>query len=111
MAQRKVVSLIDDLDGTTATETVQFNLDGASYEIDLSDDNAAALRNRLDPFVGSARRLSGRSRAGRRAGRPAARRRAEDSAAIRDWARAQGYTVSDRGRLAGDIVAAYKKAH
>jgi hypothetical protein len=117
MAQKKVVALIDDLDGSTAVETVQFTLDGTHYEIDLSADNATALRSRLASFVDSARRLGRSGRAGRRgraagAGRqPAARRRAEDSAAIRDWARQQGYTISDRGRLSANVVDAYRKAH
>jgi hypothetical protein len=30
---------------------------------------------------------------------------------IRDWARASGYTVSNRGRIAADIVTAYDKTH
>jgi hypothetical protein len=37
MAQRTVVSLVDDLDGTEANETVEYALDGVIYEIDLND--------------------------------------------------------------------------
>jgi len=36
MAQKTIVSLIDDLSGEEADETVRFGLDGAQYEIDLS---------------------------------------------------------------------------
>jgi hypothetical protein len=116
MAQTTTVMLIDDLDGTQADETVHFSLDGAFYEIDLSADHATTLRNRLAGFAQSARRIS--RRATRPTGRAAARRRAgkagatlpEEGAAIREWARARGYTVSDRGRLATDVIDAYRRA-
>ena len=60
MAQKTIVQLIDDLDGGQAAETINFGLDGAHYEIDLSEDNAAALRDVLAPYIAHARR-SGRS--------------------------------------------------
>ncbi|MBN9376412.1 MAG: Lsr2 family protein, partial [Cellulomonas sp.] len=41
MAQKVQVLLVDDLDGGTADETVTFALDGISYEIDLTTENAA----------------------------------------------------------------------
>lgn len=44
MATRIVIELIDDLDGSEATETVRFGLDGADYEIDLAGQNADELR-------------------------------------------------------------------
>lgn len=49
MAQKTIVQLIDDLDGTSNgdIETVVFGLDGVSYEIDLNDDHAGELRERL----------------------------------------------------------------
>lgn len=48
MAQEVLVSLIDDLDGSDADETIMFALDGTGYEIDLNIKNAAALRKALD---------------------------------------------------------------
>ena len=46
MAQKVMVTLVDDLDGSEAGETVEFGLDGAFYEIDLSEGNAERLRGR-----------------------------------------------------------------
>ena len=68
MAQKVNIILVDDLDGSEATETVSFGLDGASYEIDLNDGNAAALREALSGYVGHARKVTGGARRGRRSG-------------------------------------------
>ncbi|MBF4568764.1 Lsr2 family protein [Plantibacter sp. VKM Ac-2880] len=61
MAKRTIITLIDDLDGTDIPpgtgETVRFGVDGRSYEIDLGDDNAAALRAALQPYAQVGRRL------------------------------------------------------
>jgi nucleoid-associated protein Lsr2 len=109
MAQKVQVILVDDIDGGPADETLSFSLDGVSYEIDLSTANAAKLRGSFAPYVGHARKVGGRSSAGR--GR--ARRGSGDNrtAQIREWARANGHPVNERGRVAGGIVAAYDKAH
>jgi hypothetical protein len=116
MAQRVQVLLVDDIDGTTADETVTFALDGVAYEIDLTSENARRLRESLAHWIGGARKVSGRARRGsaRGAGRSAARRpsgEASLTAQIREWALANGYRVSDRGRIAADIRAAYEAAH
>ncbi|KGM10768.1 histone-like nucleoid-structuring protein Lsr2 [Cellulomonas bogoriensis] len=103
MAQKVQVVLVDDLDGGTAEETVSFALDGVSYEIDLSAENATALREAFASWVGHARRVGGRQRRGAARGRSAG----GDSAAVREWARANGYTVSDRGRIPAEVKAAY----
>ncbi len=63
MAQKVLVSLVDDLDGSEAEETVEFGLDGVSYQIDLSSDNAEELRDALAQYVEHARRAGGRKRA------------------------------------------------
>lgn len=107
MAQRVEVVLIDDLDGGPAAETVTFAVDGVSYEIDLSEKNARQLRDDFASWTGHARR-SGSGRSTRRRGGAAKR---NDLAAVREWARANGHTVSDRGRISAEIQAAYDKAH
>jgi len=56
MAQKVQVLLVDDLDGGEAEETVSFGIDGATYEIDLSGENAAKLRAALEPFIKAAAR-------------------------------------------------------
>ncbi len=104
MAQR--VILEDDLDGTTPAETLRFSIDGADYEIDLSNDNAKRLREAMDPWVRNARR-DGRKRA--------VRTRAEQGGTptdIRAWARANGWPVNDRGRVPPqEIREAYERAN
>ncbi|KOV78668.1 Lsr2 family protein [Nocardia sp. NRRL S-836] len=113
MAQKVTVTLVDDLDGSTAEETVEFGLDGVSYTIDLSSGNAGKLRDALSDFVAGARRAGGRKRTGpgRPAGpavkaRPASADR-EQNQAIREWARKQGMKVSDRGRIPAEVLDAY----
>jgi hypothetical protein len=112
MAQKVTVSLVDDLDGSEAEETVEFGLDGASYQIDLSEENAERLRDALAEYVEHARRSGGRKRsAGRatpagRAPRTATADR-EQNQAIREWARKQGMKVSDRGRIPSEVIDAY----
>lgn len=112
MAQKVQVILEDDLEGGKADETVTFGLDGAAYEIDLSEKNAAKLRDALAPYVGSARRVSGRGGGGRgRGGRGRGTPPSSDTAAIRSWAKEQGLKVSERGRIPADIVEKYRAAH
>ena len=109
MAQKVVVSLVDDLDGGAGNETVEFGLDGKQYEIDLSDNNAAALRSALAEFVAAARRPTGRRRSQSRSAVVAAPVTAdrEQNQAIREWARARGMKVSDRGRIPTEVTEAY----
>jgi hypothetical protein len=106
MAQRVHIVLEDDLDGSEANETVMFGLDGSSYEIDLSDKNAAKLRELLAKYVGAGRRSSAR-------GRKTSRRSSGGTSAadVREWARSHGHEVSERGRVSADIRAAYDAAH
>ena len=116
MAQQTTVKFIDDLDGSEASGTFDFALDGKQYQIDLSDENAVKLRDALAPFVGAARKAGGRS-SGR--GRPQQRQVAEDrparasskTAAIRRWARENGHEVSERGRIPKSVIEAYQAAH
>jgi len=110
MAQRVEVVLIDDVDGGPADETVSFAIDGVSYEIDLSDKNAARLRDEVASWTGHARR-SGGSRSARRRGSAGGAAKRNDLASVREWARANGHQVSDRGRISAEIQAAYDKAH
>ncbi len=110
MAQRTEVILIDDLDGGSADETVRFALDGSSYEIDLSEQNARQLRDDFARYVGAARRAGGRPGSSRPR-RGSARTDPAQTAAIRDWARSNGLQVSDRGRISREIMDSWEKAH
>lgn len=122
MAQQTILELVDDLDGGQAIETVAFALDGVDFAIDLSAANAARLRDTLAEFVGHARRTGGRKVRGRAAtngstngtgngsgngsgnGKP-------DTQAVREWARSQGETVADRGRVPQALVMRFQEAH
>jgi hypothetical protein len=116
MAQRVQVMLVCDMHGdeTPASETVEFALDGASYEIDVCDQHAGELRDRLSTYVGVARRGGGRSassssRGGRRSRR--SRSGSGEAAQIREWARSQGLAVPERGRIPAELAEKYAAAN
>ncbi|TWP45950.1 Lsr2 family protein [Lentzea tibetensis] len=115
MAQKVLVQLIDDLDGTAAedVEAVSFGLDGVTYDIDLKPGNAAKLRDALADFVASARRSGGRTKKATSTRRTvvAESRTKEQTKAIREWARNQGHELSDRGRIPTSIIEEFEKAH
>ena len=108
MAQRVSIELVDDLDGSSADETVSFALDGTAYELDLSAANATALRKALAGYVGHARRVSSSSRRSTSSSRRSSG--SSDARAIREWARANGHKVPDRGRVSAQVKAAYEAA-
>jgi hypothetical protein len=103
------VSLVDDVDGSVAAETVSFALDRKQYELDLSDKNAKKLRDALAPFVASARRAGGGRRRTGSAPTPGATTDRERNTAIREWARQHGFEVADRGRIPSNVLEAYEK--
>ncbi len=112
MAQRTILELVDDLDGGKADETVTFALDGVEFEIDLSADNAARLRDTLAEFVGHARRVGGRKQRGAGASKAATNGHGKpDTQAVREWARSQGETVAERGRVPQALVIRFQEAH
>ncbi len=112
MAKKVTVTLVDDFDGDgPADETVEFSLDGVSYEIDLSAKNAKKLREDLKQWIDAGRRVGGRRRgrsSGSGRGRGSIDR--EQSAAIREWARRSGHKVSTRGRIPAEIIEAFHAA-
>jgi hypothetical protein len=106
MASKTTVELIDDVDGKPAAETITFGIDGREFEIDLTTKNAKALRAAMEPFLGAGRRISGRVT------RDNATKVATgvDNQSVRKWAESNGYEVSARGRISGEIVEAYRAA-
>jgi hypothetical protein len=112
VAQRTILELVDDLDGGQADETVTFALDGVEFEIDLSAENAARLRDAFAEFVGHARRTGGRKQRG--AGMVVAKTTSNgkpDTQAVREWARSQGETVAERGRVPQALLTSFQEAH
>ncbi|MEV7094865.1 Lsr2 family protein [Amycolatopsis sp. NPDC051045] len=110
MAQKVSVEILDDIDGSTAAQTVQFSLDGVTFEIDLSDRNATALRHVLSRYIGAGRRIGGR-KVRVATGQSTSTSDRERNQQIRAWANANGFEVSERGRLSSGVVAAYEEAH
>jgi len=108
MAQKVHIVLEDDLDGSDATQTVTFGLDGTSYEIDLNDKNAGALRDALAKYVGHARKVTGARRGRRSAASSGSGHSAKE---IRDWARSNGHKVPERGRIPSSVREAFEAAN
>ncbi len=115
MVQRLVTQLVDDLDGTEladgAGESVRFSLDGTTYDIDLTRQNADKLRGALAPYIGSARRSNGRGNRSNRSSAGNTRRDPAQNQHIREWAKSRDVRVSGRGRIPAEVVTAYEAAH
>jgi hypothetical protein len=122
VAQKTIVTLIDDLTGEEAEDitTVEFALEGVTYEIDLADDNAAKLRDNLSRYVAAARKTSVRRPGNRGADRSPGRGNGgaarsgynrDTLRSIREWAKQNGHSVSDRGRLPLNVVTAWEANH
>lgn len=105
MARTMKVVLTDDIDGTPADETVEFPVDGTDYEIELNSDNAAKFREVLEPYISKARRVSGS-----RTSKKKVTSSRFDPVKVRDWARDNGFEVSERGRLSSEVIEAYEKS-
>ena len=108
LARKVHVQLIDDISGEEAQESVRFALDGVQYEIDLAEENAVGLRKALAPYIARGRRIRDSSAGQRSAATTSSR---EQTQRIREWATANGYNPSTRGRISQDIMKAYEEAH
>lgn len=111
MATQTLVTLVDDLDGSSGPdmETIEFSIDGVDYVIDLQGYNARNLRDVLQPYITAARRGSTLQKVKRPAKRQTAgATRLND---VREWARARGYQVNERGRIPVSVQQAYNETH
>jgi hypothetical protein len=109
VAQKIQTLFIDDIDGSAAEGTVRFALDGAEYEIDLNARHAEALREALAKYVDAARRSTGTARRSARGGRRATAG-GVNTTEVREWAKAQGIEVKDRGRVPAELVVRFRAA-
>jgi len=109
VAQKIQILFIDDLDGSTAEGTVRFGLDGTEYEIDLNAGHAKELRDVLARYVDAARRAGGSARKPARGSRRGTAG-GPNTTEVREWARAQGIEVKDRGRVPADLMVKFKSA-
>jgi hypothetical protein len=105
MVSKVLIKLEDDLDGSEAAETVQFQVDNVDYEIDLNAEHAANFRNALAIYVSNARKVRGG-----RGGRKSASSDGVDIKAVRKWAESNGIQVSTRGRIPADVISQYHAA-
>lgn len=115
MAQRVLlVCDMHDSDEQIGAQTLGFAVDGAKYEIDVCDNHAAALRDAVAPYIAHGRRAGGRA-SGQSTRRPrGARGIGSDRARtqqIREWARAHGHQVSDRGRIPSTVIDQFDAVH
>lgn len=121
MAEKVDVRLVDDIDGSDAVETVKFEVDGKSYEIDLNADHAQALRESqaefresMAEFVANARTVHNHGPKPKPKPKTTGARRTladrEQNQAIREWARGRGMTIAARGRIPAEVVDAYNAA-
>lgn len=108
--QQVAVRLVDDLDQhSEADETIRFALDGVGYVIDLNAEHATEFRANVGPYAEAGRREARDKRvAGKSSGR---RTTSSNSQEVRAWAMANGIRVSPRGRVALEVLAAYRDAH
>ena len=113
MVRKVETTLVDDMTGEAAEETVSFSLDGVEFEIDLSANNAGVLRDILVDYANAGRKVSKRTAVSNTRFRSSATPRGnrEQTAAIRAWAREAGRQVSDRGRISAEVVKAFHDAH
>jgi hypothetical protein len=109
VAQKVQTLFVDDIDGSAADGMVRFGLDGTDYEIDLNTGHAQALRDALAPYISAARRAGGGARRQVRNGRKAPVN-GVNTTEIREWAKAQGIEVKDRGRVPAELVVKFKAA-
>jgi Lsr2 len=117
MAQKVIRKFVDDIDGSPAERTFTFTVDGTHYEIDLSSENIKEFNDAIAGFVESARKVKGGGN-GRRtrkvstsSGISGSGRSREQTQAVREWARRQGHSINDRGRIPASIQQAFDQAH
>jgi hypothetical protein len=109
MAQKIQTLFVDDIDGSEAHGTVRFGLDGTQYEIDLSTVHAEELRSVLAPYARAGRKVTGVARrAGRGQGSAAANGFSTNE--VRDWAKANGLEIKDRGRVPANVINKFRAA-
>lgn len=113
MAQKYIVQIVDDIDGTILDEdnsqTLTFAVEGQNYALDVSLAHAEEFRRDIEKYTAVAR-LNGQGRAVSNSGSKTKRSVSEDLAAVREWANKNGYSVSARGRIPANVQKAYDAA-
>jgi Lsr2 len=109
MATLTQVTLTCDVCGKAKdVQTRTIGLDGRTYEIDLCPKDGKGLSKVTAEYVSNARKITARRVAREHTHRPRAR---TETAAIRDWAKASGLNISERGRVPAAVFRDYEAAH
>lgn len=107
--------ITDDIDGEILSEedseTIQYSIDGRHYEIDLGPANAKKFREALEPYVSVSRKSAAPARTRQSRAKTTKPGHGLDMSAVRSWARENGHTVPDRGRIPNVVLDAYEAAH
>ncbi|MBF6330884.1 histone-like nucleoid-structuring protein Lsr2 [Nocardia transvalensis] len=118
MANKTIIETYDDLTGDkinmdiVSDPTITFMVDGVEYEIDLGAKNRDKFYALVEPYTKVARKVGGR-RGSRRTGKAAAGRSSiprEQLGAMREWAKKNGYKISERGRISQEVQDAFHAA-
>lgn len=105
MATKTVTMLVDDLDGSVADRTVEIELDGVRYELDLSTAHQHEMMRDLARWTAVARRTGGDA-----AATPRFTETAVDPRAVREWARSNGIDVPAGRRVPREVVEQFRAA-
>lgn len=113
MARNTIIQMTDDLDGSEATQSIEFSYRGKNYSVDLNDSNAADFDDALAPYIAAAEKAGGTqsTRSSGRRSSPKQRSSGDvDPKAVRAWAEANGVSISPRGRIKADVLEQYRSA-
>ncbi|QII06718.1 Lsr2 family protein [Rhodococcoides fascians A25f] len=114
MARKVYVQLVDDIDEKpieSGGEHITYSVNGVSYEIDLSDKNAKEFHRKLDYYIEHSTKVGGKRTKKSSASATGAKRDANQTKAIREWAKANGHNISARGRIPAEVEQAFDAAH
>ncbi len=109
---RKTIYLDDMESGEVEADagTITFALENVTYELDLSTKNATKLRNQLAPWISAARKPAGRPHPVAKKASGGSGYNSEQQKAIREWAGRNGFTVSAKGRIPGEVIHAFEQS-
>ena len=110
--QRQIIETVTcDICGETTEDATAVTLGWGreQWELDLCPTHNAELSSQFDTWTAKARRVGGGRGASPR--RPSTFGTSTDANAIREWAKANGHKVGEKGRIAADVRAAYEAAN
>jgi hypothetical protein len=108
MAHQIAVTVTCDICGSAkGAQTRSISLDGKTLEIDLCAKDSKGLDKVAGKFVPHARKVTRRSAT---TGRRTITDR-QHSANVREWAKGQGFKISDRGRIPENVEREFAAAH